>query len=177
MKTAARHVRLGLLFGLCAVGALLAADSSPARVTVVFSHPEKYADLKDGFSDNENERGSERYLPFIQEYLEREAGRRLPAGQQLTVTFTDIDLAGDFEPWRGIQFDDVRIVKDLYVPRLVFAFKVTDATGKVLKEGERKLVDLGFQMRITAGFRDDQLRYEKDMLGNWLREEFPARKG
>jgi len=179
MKTFACYSRLALLIGLTATPALFAAPAKPAdgRVTVIFSHPEKFTDIRDNSSDFENERGRERYLPFIEEYLQEEAGRRLPAGQKLAVTFTDIDLAGDFEPWHGFQFSDVRIIKDLYVPRLTFTFKITDANGAVVKEGERKLVELGFQMRITSGFRDDQLRYEKDMLGDWLRNELkPAPK-
>ncbi len=179
MKTVARHSRLACLLGLIAAGALFATDTKPAsgRVTVVFSHPEKYADLKDGYSDSDNDRGRERYLPSIQQHLESEARRRLPAGQQLTVTFSDIDLAGDFEPWRGLHFDDIRILKSLYVPRLAFTFKVTDAAGLLIKEGERKLVELGYEMSMTSGFRDDPLRYEKEMLNDWLREEFRIRKG
>ncbi len=180
MKTAACFTRLALLVGLTAAGTSSAAEAKPAsdRVSVIFSHPEKYTDIRDTQSDFENERGRERYLPFIQEYLEKEAERKLPAGQKLTVTFTDIDLAGDFEPWHGVQYNDVRIIKDLYVPRLTFTFKITDANGTVLKEGERKLVELAFQMRISAGFRDDPLRYEKGMLSDWLRDEFkPAKKG
>ena len=179
MKTAAYYTHLVLLVGLTATRALFAADNKPVdgRVTVIFSHPEKYTDIRDSQSDFENERGRERYLPAIQEYLEQEAGRRLPAGQKLTVTFSDIDLAGDFEPWHGIQFSDIRIIKDLYVPRLTFTFNITDASGTVLREGERKLVELGFQMRITTGFRDDPLRYEKAMLSDWLRDELkPAKK-
>ncbi len=169
MKTATRHALLALLLGSTVTGALPAAEPSP--VTVVFSQPEKYADLRDDFSDNDNARGRARFLPPIQEHLQREAGRRLAAGQKLTVTFTDIDLAGDFEPWRGVQFDHVRIVKDLFIPRLTLKFTLADASGNVLKEGERKLVDSSFQMRITPGFQTDELRYEKAMLSDWLRDE------
>ena len=179
MKTAFRFLRVALLGALTA-GAMSAADPVPApasRVTIVFDHPEKYTDLKDSWSDTDNERGREHYLPLIREHLEKATARRLAAGQQLTITFTDIDLAGDFEPWRGPQFDDIRVVKDLYVPHMNFSFKVTDAAGAVVKSGERKLVDLSFQLGVTPGFRDDPLRYEKAMLDNWLGQEFAGRKG
>ena len=179
MKIPVPHALLALLLG-SATGALCAADKplpADSSVKVVFDHPEKYADVKDSGFDNDNERGREHYLPLLKEHLEQTAGRRLAPGQKLTVTFTDIDLAGDFEPWRGMQFNDVRIVKDIYVPRLTFTFQLTDEGGRVVKEGERKLTDLGFQSRITGGFRDDPLRYEKSMLDDWLREELPARKG
>lgn len=179
MKAPVRHALLALLLGTT-TGALSAADKAVApetRVTVVFDHPEKYADLKDGGLDIDNERGRERFLPQLKTHLEEEAGRRLAPGQKLTVTFSDIDLAGDFEPWHGPQYNDIRILKEIYVPRLTFTFRVTDEGGQVVKEGERKLADLGYQMRITRTFRDDPLRYEKDMLDDWLRDEFPARKG
>jgi hypothetical protein len=44
----------------------------------------------------------------------------------------------------------------------------------VLKQGERKLLDGAFQMRITRAFDTDSLRYEKEMLNDWLQKEFPA---
>jgi len=167
-----RLTRCALLLGLSAGGALLAAETKPASpVTVVFNHPEKFTDVRDNMSDNDNELGREHYLPLLQEHLQKEGAARLAPGQQLTITFSDIDLAGDFEPWRGVQFSDIRIIKDIYIPRLTFTFKLTGANGQVLKEGERKLQDLGYQMRLTRGFRDDPLRYEKDMLDDWLRDE------
>jgi hypothetical protein len=180
MKTAFRFVCCAVL-GALSAGALTAATPPPAPpagpVTIVFDHPEKYTDLKDSWSDSDNERGRDHFLPMIREHLEKVAARRLSAGQQLTVTFTDVDLAGDFEPWRGANYDDIRIVKDLYIPRLTFAFKVTDASGAVIKSGDRKLVDMSFQLGITNAFRDDPLRYEKAMLDKWLGQEFPTRKG
>jgi len=179
MKTPVRHVLLALLLGT-ATGALFAADKAAvadSRVKVVFDHPEKYTDLRDGSIDSDNERGRERFLPMLKEHLEQEADRQLAPGQSLTITFTDIDLAGDFEPWRGPNFGDVRIVKEIYVPRLKLAFQLTDEGGRVVKEGERKLTDLAYQMRITGTFRDDPLRYEKSLLSDWLRDELPVRKG
>lgn len=179
MKTPALHALLALLLGTAA-GALYAADKPVAAgspIKVVFDHPEKYADLKDSSMDSDNERGRAYFLPLLKEHLEQEAALRLAPGQKLTITFTDIDLAGDFEPWRGPQLSDVRIIKDIYAPRLNFTFQLTDADGRTLKEGERKLTDLAYQMRITRAFRDDPLRYEKDLLDDWLQREFTARKG
>ncbi|MGC4071324.1 MAG: DUF3016 domain-containing protein [Nibricoccus sp.] len=92
------------------------------------------------------------------------------------ISISDIDLAGDFEPWRGPQFTDVRVVKDLYPPRVNLSFKLTDASGTVVKEGERQLRNLSFQMTATPAFSSDSLRYEKALLDNWLRDEFPKSK-
>jgi hypothetical protein len=92
------------------------------------------------------------------------------------MTFTDIDLAGEFEPQRGPDFNNVRIIKDIYPPRLTFTYKLTDASGAVLKEGQEKLVDLSFQMSATVIDNNDPLHYEKSMLKDWLNNQFKHAK-
>jgi Protein of unknown function (DUF3016) len=145
-----------------------------ARVEVTFVNPEKFTDVKD--SDFGTERQREDILALLKEFLVERAPKFLPEGQVLAVTITDIDMAGDFEPWRGPKFSDVRIVKDLYPPRIDLAFKVTDASGAVVKEGTQKLRDMSFQMSATPAFSSDSLRYEKALLDGWLRNEFPKVK-
>jgi hypothetical protein len=176
MKTLVSYALLALLLTSGMAEPAVSPDPGMGRVTVVFERPEKFTDLKDGMTDFENERGRERFLPFIREHLEKRGERILPEGQKLTVTFTDIDLAGDFEAWHGIAFQDVRIVKPVYVPRLAFSYTLTDADGQVVKQGERRLIDGGFQMRRTSAFDSDSLRYEKGMLDDWLRQEIQPRK-
>jgi len=173
MKTITRLTVV--LLGLVAPLALCAADvtKAPTRIEVIFDHPEKFTDVKDG--DFGTERGRDATLELIREFLVERADKALPAGQKLTITFSDIDLAGDFEPWRGPQFSDVRIVKSIYAPRLSFTYKVTDAAGKTVKEGKEDLRDLAFDMRLTMD-RQDPLRYEKDILKDWIRDVTRAAK-
>ncbi|HTL67726.1 MAG TPA: DUF3016 domain-containing protein [Lacunisphaera sp.] len=170
-STTLRFLLAGFV-GVTALARAAAGQPAPKNVDVVFSHPEKFTDVKENSMDFENERGGANVFPRLQELVQNQAAPLLPAGQKLTVTFTDIDLAGDFEPWRGPQFDDIRIVKDIYIPRITLSFTVTDADGKVVKQGDRRLVDLAFQTRITRAFANDPLRYEKDMLTDWIHDEF-----
>ena len=65
----------------------------------------------------------------------------MAAGLTLDVRMTNIDLAGEFEPWRGPQFDRVRIMREIYPPRVALEFRLTDAGGAVVKEGQRVLLD------------------------------------
>ena len=167
------------ILGLLTPGAMLAADSvkpDPARVTVTFDHPEKFTDVKDDYIATE--KGQEAILAEIKDFIESKAKSYLRAGQKLEVTFTDINLAGDFEPQRGAQFNHVRIVKDIYIPRLTLDFKLTGADGKVINEGKRELTDLAFMMRVAFP-PSDSLRFEKDILNDWLREDIkgPAKAG
>jgi hypothetical protein len=152
-----------------------ASEKSDARVDVVYVNPEKFTDVKD--SQTGMDRDRESYLALIREFLVERGSLYVPEGQKLVITISDIDMAGDFEPWRGPRFDDVRIVKDIYPPRVNLSFKLTDASGAVVKEGEKQLRDLSFQMSATPAFSQDSLRYEKGMLDNWLRSEFPRVKG
>lgn len=170
-------VTAALLAVVCAP--VFPADSSVstqagARVEVVYVSPEKFTDVKDSQMATERDRDST--LALIKEFLVERAGKLVPEGQKLVITISDVDMAGDFEPWRGPQFNDVRIVKDIYPPRVDLSFKLTDASGAVVKEGEQKLRDLSFQMSATPAFSSDSLRYEKGMLDNWLRSEFPKGK-
>ena len=161
---------------LVGAGAVHALDpvKGPSRVDVVFFEREKFTDVKDSFSGSD--KGRDATLDQLKEYLETRGVRGLLPGQKLAITITDVDLAGEFEPWRGGQWSDVRIVKDIYPPRIALAFRLTDADGAVVKEGKRELRDMAFMMKLTMGFRDDPLRHEKSLLDDWLSEEFRAAK-
>ncbi|HEY5079950.1 MAG TPA: DUF3016 domain-containing protein [Opitutaceae bacterium] len=156
------------VLGLLAVCALRAADSpNPAsRVDVVFDHPEKFTDVKDG--EPATDRGRDAILGRIREYLVSRVSPMVPEGDRLAIIFTDIDLAGDYEPWRGPEWSNVRIVKDVYPPAFKFTYNVTDASGKVVKGGAEDLRDGGFQFRSTID-SSDALRYEKAVLNDWAR--------
>lgn len=173
MKTG-RFVLVALL-GISPVAVIRAAPASaPARAEVIFFEPQKFTDVKDSFT-GDFERTT--YLDQLRDYIIDRAKYYVPEGQMLSVTFTDIDMAGDFEPWRGPRFDDIRIVKDIYPPRMDLTFRLTDAAGNVVKQGKRELRDLAFLMKIPMAFRDDPLRHEKALIDDWLRDEFPrARK-
>lgn len=168
-------IRLPLLLaalGLASAGSLRAYDPAKGvpQTQVVYFEPEKFTDVRgSGSGDTESARNAT--LDELRTYIAKQANRLLAPGQQLKITVSDIDLAGDFEPWRGPQWDDVRIVKDIYPPRIKLAFQLTDANGTVLKQGDRDLRDLSFMLKLSIN-RDDPRRYEKDLLDDWLREEF-----
>jgi hypothetical protein len=155
-----------IALGMALAGNLHAADTAvlPAKTEVVFDHPENFTDVKD--SDLPSDRGRDEILSRIRTFLVSRATPRLPAGDTLRVTFTDIDLAGDFEPWHGAQWSDVRIVKDIYPPAFKFSYTVTDPSGRVVKQGAENIRDLNFQTRLVLD-NSDSLRYEKDILGDW----------
>jgi Protein of unknown function (DUF3016) len=154
-------------------GAIAAADAEHvSRISVVFVQPEKFTDVKRAnFKPN-----SEAILDAIAGFMQATGDEILPANMNLDVRVTDIDLAGNFEPWRGPQSDQVRITNQLYPPRFALEFRVIDARGQIILSGKRNLTDLNYQLRTSYPV-DDYLRYEKDLLRHWFREEFGKLKG
>jgi hypothetical protein len=164
---------LSSILGLAGAGALHAADNPASRTEVVFDHPEKFTDVKDSYSPTE--KGQAAILADIRNFLVSRTESLIPEGYKLKITFTDIDLAGDFEPWRGAQYDNVRIVKAIYAPAFKFTYAVTDPSGKVVRQGSENIRDLNFQVRVTINL-SDPLRYEKDILDDWARSTLKGLK-
>jgi hypothetical protein len=155
--------------GIVLVLVTLAASSSPAAAAtaeVEYVKPESFTDTGRRF--DERERAAN--LDTLKRHLVEEAARRLPAGETLAVTVTDVDLAGSYEPWQ-MAHNEVRIVKEVYPPRIELHFRLARADGTIVKEGDRKLRDSAF---LTGGSlrSADGLRYEKAMIDEWLDREF-----
>ncbi|HXQ81117.1 MAG TPA: DUF3016 domain-containing protein [Opitutaceae bacterium] len=159
---------LSSMLGLVAAGALHGGANPASRTEVVFDHPEKFADVKDSYVPTE--KGQNFILATIRDFLVHRADSLLPKGYNLKITFTDIHLAGQFEPWHGVQYDDVRFIRDIYPPEFKFTYSVTDPSGKVVREGSEDIRDLAFQWRVTLDSWDP-LRYEKDILDEWARSK------
>jgi len=168
-KTSILGAILGAI-GLAPIHAAAPATPKPeSRVVVVFVNPESFRDVKrDNFGDNSPE-----LLDQIQKFMITTGERSIPAGVHLEIKVTDVDLAGEFEPQRGPQFGDVRIIRDIYPPRFKLQFTLTDAKGAIISSGQRNITDPDFQTR-TMWPADDPLRYEKDILRDWFRSEFRA---
>jgi hypothetical protein len=171
MKT--MPIKLLLLAGLGGTLISSTVQAAPTekqfRTEVVFFERENFTDVRDG--NLGTEKGRDNILELLKTYLQERAQAYVPEGSTLSVTIKDVDLAGDFEPWRGLAAHDVRIVKEIYVPRIKLAFRLTDANGEVVKQGNRDLRDLNFMMGSLGTF-NEPYRYEKAMIDNWLRSEF-----
>jgi hypothetical protein len=155
---------------LAAMPVLAAAAATAANVTVSYDHPEHFTETRK-VRALAPQRADDDYLKVLKSYIEDRAGRILPPGERLDIVVTDIDRAGDFEPWHRGTLREVRIIKDIYPPRIDLRFRLTGADGKLLREGTRKLRDPGF---LTSGSVSassaDSLRYEKALIDRWLRK-------
>lgn len=149
-----------------------APRSLPAEgpVQVQWTDPSGFTDLK--FSGNRWRAAQGSWVEQLAEHMRKSAEKRLPEGERLEVTITDLNRAGRYEPWRGMHLQDVRFVRDHYPPSMALQFKHYDANGELLAEGSREVRDTGF---LTMGGGNpgsrDNLYFEKRMIDGWVRDE------
>ena len=82
-------------------------NESVSRSSVTFVDPEKFTDARRA----ELEPTSSGVLCDLGKFLTDSGARYVPESMKLSIRVTDIDLAGDFELFRGLQADQVRITK------------------------------------------------------------------
>jgi hypothetical protein len=145
------------------------------QVDVRWSDPAQFSDIRYSANRFEAQRGD--WVERLAEHLRKRATRTLPPGERLEVEITDVRRAGMYEPWRGPDLQNVRVVRDQYPPRMELHFQRLDADGRVIEEGDRKLVDFAFLSRGGTVSQGDALRYEKAMIDRWLRDEFETPNG
>lgn len=138
-------------------------------VSVVHGDPAGFGEARN--APPESAKARRAWLDALCLHLSERAAAALPRGQRLEVNITDVQRAGGFEPWRGPQAANVRIVRDIYPPRIDLSFKLMDEGGAVLRQGSRQLRDSAFLMRPDM-YPNDPLRHEKVLLDDWVRKEF-----
>lgn len=165
MKAGLRVAALcGLLLSFPSIG-----QDAPVRVE--YLQPEQFADVGNHrFSD---ERIRAAYLEQLRGHLTGRAAALLAAGERLSVSITELDMAGEFEAWRPPS-GEARIVKDIYPPRIDLTFRLAADDGKVIKEGARRLRDPAFLLGANL-YPDGPLRYEKALIDRWLEQELKVR--
>jgi hypothetical protein len=167
-------MNIRLAHPLLIAGLLLAGCTTPtssngvaaADITVEFQNPDDFRDVRDSLGGSTDQNA----LAALRTWLQETAPASLATGQKLRITFTDIDLAGDFLP--GASVDRVRIIRSVYIPRMELSFTLTDAAGQVVKEGTRTLTNLDFQNTGRRIGSDQPFFYDKMLLEDWLRKEF-----
>ena len=155
--------------------ALHLAPLNAGEIKMEFENVDDYTDFSiSGMTENKT---LPLFISEMEENLKGVAKRYLEEGQTLELVFTDIDMAGDIQPWRNRHNADIRYVEAIYPPRLKFRYALKDAEGEVLAEGEESISDLSFQMSTTAALRSsfEQFRYEFELLENWIRRSFKKR--
>ncbi|WP_313142128.1 DUF3016 domain-containing protein [Stenotrophomonas sp.] len=170
-----------LMAGALAVGSATAAprtvtDPQAPRalqangpVSVKWDDPATFTEIRQSTNRFEAQRGD--WVQQLARYLQTAAAKPLQPGQTLDVTLVDIKRAGDYEPWHGPRGDDIRIMRDIYPPRITLRYTLKDASGGIINEGEAKLSDSGYLHNIGVRSDNDPLRYEKRLIDDWVKRQ------
>ena len=68
--------------------------------------------------------------------------------------------------------DNIRVIKNIDIPRIKLSYVYTGADGVALKQGEVNIKDMSFLSQHNPVSRSDSLKYEKNMLRKWFNETF-----
>jgi len=153
MKTLVGKVALAALFAL-------GAGAASAGVTVNYVESDKFSDLP--FAPWERKE----VLEDLADYFV-ELGKSLPAGQELTVDVTDIDLAGrEYPNTRG--GNDLRVLKGMADWPVMELRYTLSANGQVIQSGKAKLSDMNYLQRGSRLHDSEPRRFEKRMIQEWF---------
>jgi len=154
-------------FWIAAALLLAAAGAASAgEVTVKYQEPDKFTDVPFWEQDRAQ------VLKELTAHFDR-LGKQLPANQQLTVTVTDLDLAGRVEPRRR-SMQDIRILRggaDWPTMELQYSLQ---QDGKVIASGSDRLSNMLYLDHMNRYAGSDTLRYEKPMVDDWFKKTFGA---
>lgn len=133
---------------------------------VKWTEPDSYVDIRPG---NESRKSYQQHVfKNIEKHIAKMA-EKLPEGQTLKMDFKDVDLAGDV---RFGTMDRIRVVKEMYSPRLEFSYQVVGKDGSVLAEGEENIRDMNFLYGQSLKYKNDSFGYEKKLLDEWFEDAF-----
>ena len=142
-------------------------------VAVSWTDPAGFTELRYSRNRFEARRGD--WVRDLARYIAKRAARELAPGERLEVEITDIERAGEFE-WAAGRSDHVRVVRDIYPPRIVLNYTLHGSDGEVAGGGERELTDLGFLHRSAGTVSmSDALRHEKRLVDDWVRRDLADR--
>jgi hypothetical protein len=150
---------------------LLLSSALSAAATVEFSwdDPGTFKDMK---ATNDNKT---RFQTRVMEELEgqfRQEAAKLPADQTLHVTVHDVDLAGEIEYFHRDYPFGLRVVRNVDFPTIDLSYELKDANDTVIKSGSDKIRDLGFRTPVLSARKQDPLRYEHQLIEDWVEMEF-----
>lgn len=154
------------------LGVMLSANAfateQEAAVKVNWQHPEKYSDIRP--SSGSKKAFQKRVISGFDK-IWADFAEKLPAGHRLIVTVKDLDLAGDVNPMYRIDHSDIRVVKEIYFPRMTFDYQLLDRAGQIVAaEQDVKIKDIGFMNSTPVGMGSTEFAYEKQMLKQWFQK-------
>jgi len=145
---------------------VFASTAIAATTEIKWTNPDDYRDVDAG--DGHRGKFKAKVFADFEEHF-TELAEKLPKGQTLVIDVKDVDLAGDVNHGG---MNRIRVVKEIFFPRIKFSYQVIDANKSVITSGDVNLKDMGFMMGTSLRYNHDSLAYEKKMLDKWFEDTF-----
>jgi hypothetical protein len=157
-----------LSLGLLSLGLSMSTDVHAGDAKVTWGDMDKFSDV-----DSRREMKQD-----FHERVQKEFGmvfsnlaKKLPTGYQLEVDVTDLDLAGEVRG-QSIGFGlDIRVLREIYWPKMSFSYVLKDEKGAVVGSGKEELRDMNYLHNIRMPTGNTSFEYEEKMLQDWFRHQ------
>ncbi|HOO92623.1 MAG TPA: DUF3016 domain-containing protein [Opitutales bacterium] len=143
--------------------------ANAGNLTVEWVEPKKFRDASQDAYNSES--GRARVLKSLEKYFVSEAARIFPETVFVEMAVTEVDLAGMIYPVPDM--DKIRVIKQIHPARIHFSYRILDASGAVISEGEEKLrdstPDSNMRARMLASYEEHP--YIKGLMLDWMRDK------
>ena len=143
-------------------------SSEAAQVKINWQDPDKYTDIR---PTNETKDAFRQRLFEALDEVFLDNAKALPENYLLEINVTNLDLAGDTNVLHPNNGHDIRLVKDIYWPRMSLQFSLKNDTGAVVSEGKANLSDMSFLFTHRIVTSHTGFEYEERMINNWFKEQ------
>ena len=132
-------------------------SATDGLATVTLIKPRDFSDIKTGnFGTQSNFEQS-----VAKKLAEALADHFKKTEVTINITFTDIDLAGETR----FNTQEIRVLKDLYIPRMSFEYVIKDREGNIMLADTVDIKDMGYLSKRLFGMEaNDLIGYDKRML-------------
>jgi hypothetical protein len=153
---------------------LISSNVWAGEAKVTWQDPEKYSDIK--ASQERQDRFQEKLFKHFDKVF-ADLAAQLPNDSKLEITITDFDLAGEIIPRAGSSFNEIRIIKEIYSPKITFNYVYTHKDQVI--SSTVNLRDMNYMSGITRSSHSAEFEYEEKMLKKWFAKQqknqtFPA---
>ncbi|WOH39410.1 DUF3016 domain-containing protein [Thalassotalea fonticola] len=132
-------------------------SATDGLATVTLINPRDFSDIDTGNSGIQ----SDFEQSVANKLAEALADHFKEADVTIDITFTDIDLAGETR----YNMQEIRVLKDLYIPRMSFEYVIKDAAGNVMLADKVDIKDMSYLSNSLFGREANSLiGYDKRML-------------
>jgi hypothetical protein len=170
----ASAVAISAFAGPASNGRSASKVANSPNVRIEFVDPKRFTDIR--IHDFNEFKSAKIFSDEMTAALSPVVAKAAP-GCTLVLQFTDIDLGGRYEPWKGPQQSQIRYERQWLPLRMTFNYSLVDSRGKTISRGTKSISDtlyLGYSAIGNFKFIWDYLYYEKRDLTRWVESNISA---